>query len=307
MCKVCTECGKHVEPQSIRPPDWKPPEFCVDWTIWGIFPQIALAIGVLTSNRKGGWVYKFENWTWCRCWLPLLGAIAGLPLLGIGGVGVHVGGLDVVPLLAALAGCHCWVPLLGMGGGWVYTLADWTWCRCWLPWVPLLGCHCWAPLWGQWLDAIARCHCRMLATNSSGVHVGCHCWAPLLGPIAWVPLLGAIAGCHCWCAIAGCHFGVPWLDAIAGAIAACHCEKPLREKIDQSVTPFSAALFLCIDNTQKLAGAIWGLCWYNFKNAVSWVGFQSVGINMLRVCPRPGCHEFPFAVSLGATRCGVTE
>ena len=79
----------------------------------------------------------------------------------------------------------------------------------------------------------------MLATNSSGVHVGCHCWAPLLGPIAWVPLFGAIAGCHCWCAIAGCHCGVPWLDAIA----ACHCEKPLRGKIDHSVTPFSAALF----------------------------------------------------------------
>ena len=110
--------------------------------------------------------------------------------------------------------------------------------------MPCNGCHCWGAIagrhcGGQWLDAIARCHCRTLATNSSGVHVGCHCWAPLLGPIAWVPLFGAIAGCHCWCAIAGCHCGVPWLDAIA----ACHCEKPLREKIDQSVTPFSAALF----------------------------------------------------------------
>ena len=112
-------------------------------------------------------MYKFENWTWCRCWLPLLGAIAGrhcwaaiagdsgggvgvhvggldvVPLLGAiagchwgqGGVGVHVGGLDVVALLAALmgaiAGCHCWVPLLGCHcwgwGGWVYTLADWMW------------------------------------------------------------------------------------------------------------------------------------------------------------------------------------
>ena len=111
-----------------------------------------------------------------------------------------------LPLLGAMLGCHC---------------------RGAMQCVPLLGCHCWAPL----------------ATNSSGVHVGCHCWAPLLGPIAWVPLFGAIAGCHCWCAIAGCHCGVPWLDAIAGAIAACHCEKPLREKIDQSVTPFSAALF----------------------------------------------------------------
>ena len=77
--------------------------------------------------------------------------------------------------------------------------------------MPLLGAIAggamqWVPL----LDAIA----------------GCHCWVPLLG-------------CHCWGAIAGCHRGVPWLDAIA----ACHCEKPLREKIDQSVTPLSAALF----------------------------------------------------------------
>ena len=53
---------------------------------------------------------------------------------------------------------------------------------------------------------------------------------PLLGCHCSVPLLGAVAGCHCWGAIAGC-------------LAACHCEKPLREKIDQSVTPFSAALF----------------------------------------------------------------
>ena len=37
------------------------------------FPQIALAIGVLTSNRRGGWVHTLADWTWCRC----LGAIAG--------------------------------------------------------------------------------------------------------------------------------------------------------------------------------------------------------------------------------------
>ena len=93
-------------------------------------------------------------------------------------------------------------------------------------------------------------------------HVGCHCWAPLLGPIAWVPLFGAIAGCHCWCAIAGCHCGVPWLDAIAGAIAACHCERPLREKIDQSVTPFSAALFSALithKNCLVLSGVYAGI------------------------------------------------
>ena len=131
-------------------------------------------------------MYKFENWTWCRCWLPLLGAIAGLPLLGIGGggctrwrigrgaiagchywaaiagchcwvwggVGVQVGGLDVVPLLAAIAGCHCWAAIAGDRGGVgvhvggldvVALLAAIDGCHCW---VPLLGCHCWVPLWG---------------------------------------------------------------------------------------------------------------------------------------------------------------
>ena len=64
-------------------------------------------------------MHKFENWTWCRCWLPLLG-------IG-GGVGVHVGGLDGVPLLAAIAGCHCWAAIAGDRGGWVYKLADWMW------------------------------------------------------------------------------------------------------------------------------------------------------------------------------------
>ena len=95
-----------------------------------------------------------------------------------------------------------------------------------------------------------------------GAIAGRHCSVPLLGRHCSVPLLGAIVGCHCWGAIAGCHCGVPWLDAIAGAIAACHCEKQLREKIDQSVTPFSAALFFALI-THKLACAIWGLCWYN--------------------------------------------
>ena len=98
----------------------------------------------------------------------------------------------------------------------------------------------------------------MLATTLAGFTLGAiagrHCLVPLLGRHCSVALLGAIAGCHC---------GVPWLDAIAGAIAACHCERPLREKIDQSVTPFSAALFSALI-TRKLACAIWGLCSYNF-------------------------------------------
>ena len=67
-------------------------------------------------------MYKFENWTWCRCWLPLLGAIAGLPLLGIAGGGgctrwrIGRGAVAGCHCWAAIAGCHWWVPLLGMGG-----------------------------------------------------------------------------------------------------------------------------------------------------------------------------------------------
>ena len=60
--------------------------------------------------------------------------------------------------------------------------------------------------------------------------LGCHCSVPLLGAIAGVPLLGAIVGCHGW---------MPLLVPLLRAIARNHCEK----KIDQSVTPFSAALF----------------------------------------------------------------
>ena len=48
----------------------------------GIFPQIALAIGVLTSNRRGG---GHQLWRGSR-WVPLLGAMVGchsrVPLLG---------------------------------------------------------------------------------------------------------------------------------------------------------------------------------------------------------------------------------
>ena len=52
-------------------------------------PQIAIAIGVLTSNRGGRATNHFcaldvapechcrVQWTWCHCWVPLLGAIAG--------------------------------------------------------------------------------------------------------------------------------------------------------------------------------------------------------------------------------------
>ena len=86
--------------------------------------------------------------------------------------------------------------------------------------------------------------------------------------------MGAIAGRHC-SVIAGCHCGVPWLDAIAGAIAACHCEKPLREKIDQSVTQFSAALFSALithKNWLVLSGVYAGIIigWEHRKNHHRW-------------------------------------
>ena len=57
---------------------------------------------------------------------------------------------------------------------------------------------------------------------------------------------------------------MPWLDAIAGAIAACHCEKPLREKIHQSVTQFPAALFSALithKNWLVLSGVYAGIIW----------------------------------------------
>ena len=134
--------------------------------------------------------------------------------------------------------------ILNRRGGWLPTLAGFTLgaiaeplLGAMLGAIAIGGCHARVPLPGcHAIGAIAGV--PLLGAIVGGVHVGCHCWAPLLGPIAWVPLFGAIAGCHCWCAIAGRHCGVPWLDAIA----ACNCEKPLREKIDQSVTPFSAAL-----------------------------------------------------------------
>ena len=66
------------------------------------FPQIAIAIGVLTSNRGGGRRTTFAHWTWHQ------NAIAGCSGRG------------------AIAGCHCSV--LWWWGGWRPTLGEWTWC-----------------------------------------------------------------------------------------------------------------------------------------------------------------------------------
>ena len=76
-----------------------------------IFPQIAIAIGVLTSNRGGGRRTTLADWTWwCHCWVPLHIAIV---VWVEGGLTTNFGGVDVVPLLGAIVGCHCSVVWLG--------------------------------------------------------------------------------------------------------------------------------------------------------------------------------------------------
>ena len=69
------------------------------------FPQIAIAIGVLTSNRGGGRRTTFAHWTGHQnaiAGCSRRGAIAGChcSVLWLSGRG-------------AIAGCHCWVPLEG--------------------------------------------------------------------------------------------------------------------------------------------------------------------------------------------------
>ena len=59
----------------------------IDFPQFVIFPQIAIAIGVLTSNRGGGRRTTLADWTWHQA------TIAGCSGRG------------------AIAGCHCGVPL----------------------------------------------------------------------------------------------------------------------------------------------------------------------------------------------------
>ena len=112
-----------------------------------LFPQIAIAIGVLTSNT-GGRRTTLADWTWhqgatagCRG----RGAIA-VPLQGAivvcWRVTTNFWGVDVVPLQGAIAvtanfggvrgaiaGCHCSV-LWGDHELWG---SEQTWCHCWVP------------------------------------------------------------------------------------------------------------------------------------------------------------------------------
>ena len=105
----------------------------------GFFPQIAKAIGVLTSNRGEG----------------------DEPLWRIGRGTRLQGAQDVVPLLGAIVGCHCsvlWlrgrvtanfggvdvVPLQGARGEGRPTLGEWTWCHRWVPYKgAIVVCYGW--------------------------------------------------------------------------------------------------------------------------------------------------------------------
>ena len=70
-------------------------------------PQIAIAIGVLTSNRGEGDEPLWRIGRGTR--VPLQGAIVGCHCSVLWlrrRVTTNFGGADVVPLLGAIAGCH---------------------------------------------------------------------------------------------------------------------------------------------------------------------------------------------------------
>ena len=70
-----------------------------------LFPQIAIAIGVLTSKKGGGRRTTLADWTWHQA-----GAVVGChcSVLWLGGrMTTNFRGVDVVPLLGAIVGCHC--------------------------------------------------------------------------------------------------------------------------------------------------------------------------------------------------------
>ena len=84
-------------------------------------------LAAIAGDRGGGgctrWRIGRGAVPGCHCWAAIAGCHCWAAIAGDrGGVGVHVGGLDVVPLLAATAGCHS------------------------LP--AIAGCHCWAAIAG---------------------------------------------------------------------------------------------------------------------------------------------------------------
>ena len=161
-------------------------------------------------------------------------------------MGVHVGGLDVVPLLAAIAGCHCWAAIAGDRGGVGVQVGG-------LDVVTLLGAIAGLPLLGAivgdrggvhvggldvvpWLAAIAGSHCWAAIAGDRG-GVGVH-----VGGLDVVQLLAAIAGdrgggCTSW--RIGCDGCMPLLVPLLRAIARNHCEKKLTRVLHRSPLPFS--------------------------------------------------------------------
>ena len=109
---------------------------------WHFFPQIAIAIGVLTSNRGEGDEPLWRIGRGTR--VPLQGAVDVVPLLGaIVGCRCSVLWLRgrVTTNFGERTWCHCWVPLQGAivvcygggRGGRRPTLEERTWCDCWVP------------------------------------------------------------------------------------------------------------------------------------------------------------------------------
>ena len=88
-----------------------------------IFPRIAIAIGVLTSNRGEGdeplWRIGRGTTVALQGAVPLLSAFVGCIVVCYGWGRVttnfNFGGMDVVPLLGAIAGCHCSGAMVGEG------------------------------------------------------------------------------------------------------------------------------------------------------------------------------------------------
>ena len=146
--------------------------------IWATFffgnekfiPQIAIAIGVLTSNRREG-----DEPLW------RIGRGTRVPLQGA---------VDVVPLLGAIVGCHCSVLWCGWGEGddqlWGSGRGAIAGCHCSVLWrrvtanfggvdvVPLLGAI--VVCYGRWLRGEGD---DQLCGSGCGAIAGCHCRAPL--------------------------------------------------------------------------------------------------------------------------------
>ena len=80
---------------------------------FSLVPQIARAIGVLTSNGRGAAVVALAEGV-VPCWGAIPVCYGGVLLLRAMRGGCHGwGAMGGVPLLGAMLGCHSWVPWCG--------------------------------------------------------------------------------------------------------------------------------------------------------------------------------------------------